>query len=51
MGGDFREEVIRNNVILVTTDGVFAMYQPLLEAPNMYSCISYSLPYKISFYR
>lgn len=35
MGRDFREEVIRNNVVLVTTDGVFAVYQPLLEVPNM----------------
>lgn len=36
MGGDFKKEVIRNNVVLVTTDGVYAMCQPLLEALDIY---------------
>lgn len=36
MLGDFREEVTRNNVVLVTTDGVLAVYQLPFEAPNMH---------------
>lgn len=36
MREDFRDDVIRNNVVLVTTNQVLVIRWPLFEVPYMY---------------